>query len=279
MTNKLIWYLFDNALDRWSPYISRLLPTFMQRKSTIIEINTMSTTAQIAQTPPSSPNTPPAAATPAVSEAAAASAATPTAAQTAAAPPAETPDAASAETPATTKRKRGRKPRPPPTPAERRAKAAERRDKFIHPTSPKRIQPQRDAHDAARQLMQDGEHLTTVRKSGQKGNRSHHAIGCKYFYIVMLHSLPIIMIAKMRLELREQYHASRDCQAPWSKKAFIRTIREIEHHDVVCSGIFADSFPDKLPLGWSKGAVTAIEEAAELYMIEVITIHRFCIVF
>jgi hypothetical protein len=30
-------------------------------------------------------------------------------------------------------------------------------------------------------------------------------------------------------------------------KAFLRTDREMEHHDVVSSGIFANEFPDKHP--------------------------------
>jgi hypothetical protein len=51
--------------------------------------------------------------------------------------------------------------------------------------------------------------------------------------------------------------------------AGVRTVREIKHHDVVSSGIFADEFPDKHPHEWSKEALTMLEEATEVYMVEV----------
>ena len=52
-------------------------------------------------------------------------------------------------------------------------------------------------------------------------------------------------------------------------KAFFRTVREIEHHDVVSSGIFADEFPDKRPREWTKQALITLEDATEAYMVEV----------
>ena len=55
----------------------------------------------------------------------------------------------------------------------------------------------------------------------------------------------------------------------WSTKAFICTAREIEHHDVVNSGIIADEFPDKRPCEWTKQALITLEEAVEAYMVEV----------
>jgi hypothetical protein len=56
---------------------------------------------------------------------------------------------------------------------------------------------------------------------------------------------------------------------PWSTKAFAHTVREIEHHDVVSSGIFADEFPDKHPSEWTKQAVITLEKPTEAYMVEV----------
>jgi hypothetical protein len=53
------------------------------------------------------------------------------------------------------------------------------------------------------------------------------------------------------------------------KKAFVHTVHEIEHHDVVSSGIFANEFPDKHPREWTKQAVITLEEATEVYMVEV----------
>jgi len=38
----------------------------------------------------------------------------------------------------------------------------------------------------------------------------------------------------------------------------------------VSSGIFADEFRDKRPREWTKQAVKTLEEATELYMVEVI---------
>jgi hypothetical protein len=49
----------------------------------------------------------------------------------------------------------------------------------------------------------------------------------------------------MRCELREQFKQSRKGNPPWSTKAFVRTVHEIEHHDVVFAGVFADEFSDK----------------------------------
>jgi hypothetical protein len=46
-------------------------------------------------------------------------------------------------------------------------------------------------------------------------------------------------------------------------------VHEIEHHDVVSSGIFADEFPDKHPREKIKQAFIASEEAMEAYMVEV----------
>ena len=47
-------------------------------------------------------------------------------------------------------------------------------------------------------------------------------------------------------------------------------VREIQHHDVVSSGSFADRFPDKDPREWTKPALITLEGATEVYMVEVI---------
>ena len=54
-----------------------------------------------------------------------------------------------------------------------------------------------------------------------------------------------------------------------STKVFVHTVREIEHHDVVSYGIFADEFPDEHHREWTKQAVVTLEEATEAYMVEV----------
>jgi len=58
-------------------------------------------------------------------------------------------------------------------------------------------------------------------------------------------------------------------------KAFVRAVREIEHHDDVSSGICADIFGDKLPREWTKKALNTLEEATEAYMVEVIADSHF----
>lgn len=75
----------------------------------------------------------------------------------------------------------------------------------------------------------------------------------------------------MRAELREQFNQSRKGCPPWSTKAFVRTVREIEHHDVVNSGVFANEFADKRPREWTRSSLKALEEATEEYMIEVMS--------
>jgi hypothetical protein len=75
--------------------------------------------------------------------------------------------------------------------------------------------------------------------------------------------------AAMRRELRDQYKKQTVGAMPWSTKAFVRTVREIEHHDVVNSGIFADEFTDKHPRQWTRSAFKVLEDATETYMIEV----------
>jgi len=70
-------------------------------------------------------------------------------------------------------------------------------------------------------------------------------------------------------ELRNEFIAALNRKPPWSTKAFVRTVRDIEHHDVVSSGILADEFPDKHPREWTKQALITLEEATEAYMVEV----------
>jgi len=74
----------------------------------------------------------------------------------------------------------------------------------------------------------------------------------------------------VRRELRDQFIAARNGKPPWSSKALIRTVREIEHHDVIITGIFADEFCDKGPREWTKQALKTLEEATESYIVEVI---------
>jgi len=73
----------------------------------------------------------------------------------------------------------------------------------------------------------------------------------------------------VRRELQNEFIAAHNGKPPWLTDAFVPTVREIEHHDVVSLGIIADEFPDKHPREWTKQALITLEEATEAYMVEV----------
>ena len=141
----------------------------------------------------------------------------------------------------------------------------ERRHQLVH----------REAADAATKHMTEDAHLKIVRKTGRSTNKKQHAVGCEYLHTaVSSRQLTIYQIAGVCRELRDQFIAARNGKHPWSTKAFVRTVREIEHHDVVSSGIFADEFPEKHPREWTKQALFTLEEATEAYMVEVIAVSQ-----
>jgi len=76
-------------------------------------------------------------------------------------------------------------------------------------------------------------------------------------------------MAAFSRELRNEFIAARNRKPPWSTRAYVRTVCEIEHHHVVSSGIFADEFPDKRPREWKKQGLISLEEATEAYMVKV----------
>jgi len=59
-------------------------------------------------------------------------------------------------------------------------------------------------------------------------------------------------------------------EPPWSMRAFVCTVREIEPHDVANAGIFAHKYHDKGPREWTKRALTTLVEATESCMVGVI---------
>ena len=95
-------------------------------------------------------------------------------------------------------------------------------------------------------------------------------MGCEYIHIDPISGrLTVLRTAGVCIELRTKFIAACNGKPPWSTKAFARTVREIEHHDVVSSGIFGDEFPDKRPHEWTKQASITLEEATEAYTVEV----------
>jgi hypothetical protein len=117
--------------------------------------------------------------------------------------------------------------------------------------------------------------LKIVRKTGSSTNKKQHAVGCEYIHSgVNGRQLTIYHTAGVCRELRDQFIAARNGKPPWSTKAFVRTVHEIEQHDVVSSGIFADEFPDKHPREWTKQALITLEEGTEAYMVVVIAVSH-----
>jgi hypothetical protein len=57
--------------------------------------------------------------------------------------------------------------------------------------------------------------------------------------------------------------------------AFVHTVRKIEHHDVVSSGMFMDEFRDKSHREWAKQTLKTLDEDTESYMVEVIAESSF----
>jgi hypothetical protein len=136
----------------------------------------------------------------------------------------------------------------------------ERRHKLVH----------RDAANVATKHMTQDAHLKIVRKTGSSKNKKQHAVGCKYIRIVANGGqLTEKRTEGVRRELGTEFIAARNRKPPWSTKAFVRIVCEIEHHDVVSSGIFTNEFPDKRPREWTKQALITLEEATEAYMVEV----------
>ena len=128
----------------------------------------------------------------------------------------------------------------------------------------------RDAANAATKHLTQAAHLKIVRRTGISKNEKQHAIGCEYIHIEAEGGqLTVKHTAGVRRELRNKFIAACNGKPPWSTEAYVRTVREIEHHDIGSSGIFADEFPDKHHREWTKQSLITLEEATEAYMVEV----------
>jgi hypothetical protein len=102
-------------------------------------------------------------------------------------------------------------------------------------------------------------------------NKKLHGVGCEYIH-TMVNSceLTVYHTAGVRRELHDEFIAAYNREPAWSTKAFVSTVPNIEHHNVVCSGISPDEFRTKHPREWTEQAVITLEEATEAYTIEVI---------
>jgi hypothetical protein len=101
--------------------------------------------------------------------------------------------------------------------------------------------------------------LKKVSKTRRSNNRQQHVIGCEYHHIdIDCGQLTTYCTACVLRERRDQFIAARNGKPPWSMKAFVLTVHEIEHDDVVSSGIFADEFRDTTPWEWTKQGLKTI---------------------
>jgi len=97
-----------------------------------------------------------------------------------------------------------------------------------------------------------------------------YTVGCEYIHIKAKGGqLTVQRTAGVHREQRNEFIAARNRKPPWSTRALVRTVHEIEHHDVVSSGILADEFRDKHPREWTKQALITLEKATEAYMVKV----------
>jgi len=110
-----------------------------------------------------------------------------------------------------------------------------------------------------------------VCKMGSSEMKMQRTIGCEYSRIVVYGSQLIIYpAAGVHGELRDQFIATRNGKPPWSTKAFVRTVCGIKHSDAFGSGISAYEFRDRNPREGTKQALTLLEDATEVYMVEVL---------
>ena len=128
-----------------------------------------------------------------------------------------------------------------------------------------------DAANAATENMTLDAHLKVVRKSRNSKDRKQQAIGCDCCRIeVDSRQLTMEHTAGVWRELCDQFMAACNGKPPWVTAALIRTVHEIECHDVVSLAIVRDKVSDKLPREWTKQALTTLEDATEAYMVAVI---------
>jgi len=113
--------------------------------------------------------------------------------------------------------------------------------------------------------------LKTVYIARGSKNMKQHAIVWEYIRIEVDGHQPMIWYpAGVYRELRDQCIATRNGKPRWETKIFVWIVSEINHHDVVSSGIFADECSDKQPQERTKQAIPTLEDAPDLYLLNVI---------
>jgi hypothetical protein len=128
----------------------------------------------------------------------------------------------------------------------------------------------------ATENMTQDEHFKMVHETRSSKIKKQHAIRCESIHICVDNGqLRIYRTAGVCRELCDQCIASRNGKPPFWTKAFVCTVREIEHYDVISSGSFAEELHDTRLREWPKQALKTLEMATELYMVEVLPGSHF----
>jgi len=134
----------------------------------------------------------------------------------------------------------------------------------------------REAPNVATENMTLDAHLKIICTTASRTNITQHAIGCEYVHIMVYgHQFIEWWTAGILRELRDQYLTAHNGKPPWSMMAVVRTVREIERHDAVSSGIVVDQVGEKRPRELTNKGLNTLEEATEAYMVEVIADSHF----
>jgi len=107
---------------------------------------------------------------------------------------------------------------------------------------------QHDAENAAIKIMTLDAQLHIIHRTGRSENTKQHMSRCQYSQIELDCSQVLVYPAPgVYRELSDQFIPARDRKPPWSSKAVVSTVCEIEHHDIGSSGIIADKVIDQNP--------------------------------
>jgi len=127
------------------------------------------------------------------------------------------------------------------------------------------------AANAATENMTQEAYSNIVRKFGILKSKKQQAVGCAYIHItVNSPQLTMSSTAYIVRGLRDKFITARNRKPATLTKAFVHTVGEITHHNVVSSRIFADEFCYKHPQQWTRLALIMLEECTEADIVEVI---------
>jgi len=133
-----------------------------------------------------------------------------------------------------------------------------------------------EAANAASNSMTQDAHLKLIHKTGSSKNNKQHAIGCEYGHIAETSCQPTITCTvHICREVHDQLIAAHNRYHASSTNIVVCTVCEIKRYDDVSSGIFANEFHEKRPREWTNNDPVSLEEATEVYMVQVLAEFHF----